>query len=185
MSSFASSLAYIAPASFSPSVWTEPVYGLAGQAATSRFDDVLAAEGWINRRNDLKVIRRYRDDWDGMGASAPSPQLVDTAIRVLERMQNSGGGASPPSAVSGTPMGHVTLEWHMGSDYLEAELIDAWHIEWMMERDGQFREWTERLIEEQPSGQYISTLAIGAESRGLRCSSSSISVPDTKSFHPQ
>lgn len=162
---------------------TETIYGVTGEASrrTTQFDDVIAAEGWIDRKNDLKVIRRYRDDWDGMGAIAPTPHIIDTAVRVLERMQNVGAGVSPPSAVSGTPMGHVTLEWHIGHDYLEAELVDAEHIEWMEERDGQFREWTERLIEDQPSRQYISTVALLAEPKEQMWSSSSTSVPYIKS----
>src|SRR5215469_769673 len=93
-------------ASSSPSAWTEPAYGPKVRAIQMAFEEAQVAEGWLNRQNDLKVIRRYRDDWDGMGASAPQPQLIDAAIRLLDSMKYR-ESISPPSAVSGTPMGHI------------------------------------------------------------------------------
>lgn len=126
--------------------WTQEVAAITSSGACSTSEGVPMLRRWAACENELKAIRRYRDDWDGMGARSPSPRLVDAAIQILKSFRRE-GRLSPPSAVSATPLGHVTMEWQMGESYLEAELTNPLCIEWMEEVNRETREWSEAMFE--------------------------------------
>src|SRR5437667_10595783 len=71
---------------------------------TSISADIVASSRWLDRENELKAIRRYRDDWDGMGATAPNPHIVDNAIRFLRKL-NREGEMGAPDSVGASPTG--------------------------------------------------------------------------------
>jgi len=175
--------AYVIQSAAVPPAMTSSIEYIAkrpGDVRTPTFADYAIAIRWIDRENDLKAIRSYRDDWDGMGASAPSPQLVDAAIRILKKIQYD-GSLSAPSAVSGTPLGCITLEWRFSDGrYLEAELIDPQHIEWMEEAGGEIKEWPETIYDSS-AAMFRTDTILGSESKDRMWSlRSKISVTDVE-----
>lgn len=94
--------------------------------------DAVVLKCWKQRENELKAIRRYRDDWDGMSATAPSPHLVDNAIRFLSYLKRSGEERAP-DAVAASPVGSIVLIWDSKDLYVEAEIAAVGIVEWMYE----------------------------------------------------
>ena len=76
---------------------------------------------WEEVVNQLLDARKLEDDWDGQGAVAPDPALVDRAIAfALSRQQT---GHAPPDFAIPTVNGTVVLEWHGFSEYVEFEVV--------------------------------------------------------------
>lgn len=88
---------------------------------------------WSHRIDDLLAIRLLEDDWDGLGAAAPTAALVDSAIDYVKMLRDQ-KELQPPTRVGAGPMGMVLLEWQVGCIYLEAEVTKPCHAEWMLER---------------------------------------------------
>src|SRR5687768_5020215 len=82
---------------------------------------------WDHIENAVRRLRDLHDDWDGMGAKAPSRALLDNSIDFLRYMNKDGNSA--PVAVSATPLGYVMFEWHE-PDYLEVVLPRPYYAEW-------------------------------------------------------
>lgn len=89
-----------------------------------------AATRWVKSESDLKSIRRYREDWDGFGSPAPDPILVDAAIRFLGKLRKD-GIFEPPFRVALSPNGSICIEWQSKEEYVEAEIVSEYQIEWM------------------------------------------------------
>lgn len=107
------------------------------------------ANAWQQRDKELLQIRRYGNDWDGLGTEAPNPAHVDVAREVLAilKRRNPNG---PPVRASLTPAGSITLEWQSKGYYVEAEVIGFNRIEWMEVREGEKAKlWVERLANEK------------------------------------
>jgi|SRR6185312_8641069 len=106
-------------------LWTEvPVYKELASIASAGVPNA-----WVRRRNELAAIRAYRDDWDGFGADAPDPRIVDTAIGFLHLLQ--GRGALPPTRVTLSPDGLVSMEWQDGDHLQQAQVVTETEVEWM------------------------------------------------------
>ena len=58
----------------------------------------------------LLEIRKLEDDWDGLGAPAPSVDMVDSAIQLLRQMKSRTKPA-PMRVVPGVT-GCIVFEWH-------------------------------------------------------------------------
>jgi hypothetical protein len=88
---------------------------------------------WTERAADLRRIRSLRDDWDGEGAEAPRPEVVDSVEDLLELLRRN-QSLPPPSRVVASPNGSVIIEWQMeGGAYREAECSEPYRAEWMLE----------------------------------------------------
>jgi hypothetical protein len=86
-------------------------------------------------------IRKLADDWDGLGAEAPSSGIVDSAIDLLKKLKAE-AALPAPSRAAAAPTGTVILEWQFGGTYLEAEITRPYYAEWMLQRPGQpARHW--------------------------------------------
>jgi hypothetical protein len=112
-------------------------------SASSHDDDI--EQSWRDRELSLIRFRRFRANWDGNGADAPDPQLIDTAIRFLRTlwMRN---WSDPPNIVALSPEGAVSIAWQYGKSFTEAEIVKADTVEWMMVRPGVRPDfWTESL----------------------------------------
>jgi hypothetical protein len=97
---------------------------------------------WKAIRADLLLIARLRDDWDGQGAKAPSPPVVESAFHILRLFHE--GGLSVPSSVVAAPDGAVVFTWETPNSYREAEISRPGHITWMAERENRpTRHWEE------------------------------------------
>ncbi len=93
-------------------------------------------ELWKERTDDLLRIRRIKHDWDGLGAEAPDSALVDSAISLLEKLRRE-SDLAPPTRIVATPAGTVLFEWQYDDGYEEAEIVEPYRAEWMLERPGQ------------------------------------------------
>jgi hypothetical protein len=98
---------------------------------------------WDSLLDRLLEIRTLKDDWDGLGAAAPRPEIVDSAIRFLKFLRR-GQVSPPPSRVAPSSNGAVLFEWQSGGSYKEAEIEETHRVEWMeLSADGSTRHWSE------------------------------------------
>ncbi len=96
-----------------------------------------AESGWSNRMTgliqELEDIQSLQDNWDGEGAEAPKAELVDSAIDLLGFLQSQ-QTLPPPTRMAASPAGNIILEWQFEQNvYLEAEIVEPFHVEWMLE----------------------------------------------------
>jgi hypothetical protein len=76
---------------------------------------------WKKRIEDLEAIRNYQNDWDGQGAEAPSPELMESAISLAQLLLHRAIDA--PSCVVPGVNGTVVFEWQgENGSYLEIEV---------------------------------------------------------------
>jgi len=84
---------------------------------------------WKQHIDDLLDIRRMEDDWDGLGAPAPSIALVDSAILLVQILKDK--GCHVPDRIVAGLTGTILLEWQgQGGAYLELEVTRPQHAEW-------------------------------------------------------
>jgi hypothetical protein len=93
------------------------------------------ARRWKEHSDDLLAIRRYKDDWDGDGADAPDPQLVDQAINFLAALRKT--AFDLPFRVALSPNGAIGIEWQSPGTYVQAEIVAYDRVEWTILLDGQ------------------------------------------------
>jgi hypothetical protein len=89
---------------------------------------------WQQLIDDLLAIRSLPDDWDGQGAEAPQPALVDGAITLAQDFKTS--GEAPADRVIAGVNGTVFFEWHRPTDYLEIEVTAPDKAEGRLVRKG-------------------------------------------------
>ena len=128
-----------ATSSFAAEAWTAEQavrvgLGSLGMDALASSPEHSLAHLWDLRLSDLLSIRRLSDDWDGEGAEAPGPELVDLAITLLDRWRAS--GVAVPERIVPSPNGTVVIEWQWPHAYLEADVINPRTIEWMIAEEG-------------------------------------------------
>lgn len=86
---------------------------------------------WREIGEEIVRFRSCRDNWDGLGASAANPDIIDRAIAFIELARELFGDRAPTRATLG-PNGTVAIEWHdkFGVCY-EAEIDADPEIHWM------------------------------------------------------
>src|SRR5262249_51228524 len=89
---------------------------------------------WDHVIEQLKTMMSLEDDWDGMGAEAPSREMMVSAIDLAEVFRSR--GYPPPTRVAATPSATVGLEWQEPPVYLEVEIITPDRTEWMQIIEG-------------------------------------------------
>lgn len=88
---------------------------------------------WQDRIDDLIHIRSLHDNWDGEGAVAPQPELVDS-LELFFGYIRAGDFLPPPSRIAASNQGTVVVEWQLeNGHYLEAECDQPFHADWMSE----------------------------------------------------
>lgn len=111
---------------------------LARQYRSDVWSDEAFAESqlnkqWSERMADLLRIESLRDNWDGEGAEAPLPELVDSLVELLSTFRAE-QTAPPPSRVVASPIGSVVIEWQLEDNvYAELECSEPYRAEWMLE----------------------------------------------------
>jgi hypothetical protein len=85
------------------------------------------SRSWDEVIDELLALRGLEDDWDGQGAQAPEPALVDTALSVATdfRAERMPPAARAVAGVNGT----VVLEWYSPTTYLEIEVTAPGQVE--------------------------------------------------------
>jgi hypothetical protein len=87
-----------------------------------------------------RIIRKMHamfllgDDWDGMGAKAPSRDIVFAALELACGLREVYDYPAP-TRVAPTPAGTIGLEWQEPSIYTEAEIVASGRSEWMQIKD--------------------------------------------------
>jgi len=99
---------------------------------------------WWHRRRDLLEIRKYQDGWNGFGADAPDPKMVDAAISFLHVLERRGD--TPPMRVTLSPDGLVAMEWQGDGGYWQAEIVSEREVEWMRVAPGRPTEFHTELL---------------------------------------
>jgi hypothetical protein len=93
--------------------------------------------GWQLAESELLAIQRLRDDWDGMGAKAPDPKVVESAFIFLDILRIS-GDSQPPESITASPRGRIVFSWQC----FEAEIVDPTRISFFQEfPDGEIATW--------------------------------------------
>lgn len=103
----------------------------------------LLEEEWVSSANRLNGFDKLADDWDGLGATAPDQDVVQSAkiFLSLKRKQNP---ELPPSRVLAAPDGSIVFEWQSGSIIFEIEIDAPGRANYMLEIPGKSpRFWTE------------------------------------------
>jgi hypothetical protein len=111
---------------------------------------------WEKAIRKIRAMMALRDDWDGLGASAPSSAIVFHAMRLARRKLETPSYPAPTRVVA-TPSGTIGLEWQQGSVYTEAEIVGSNQSDWVqILPGGGTRHWCEYLPEESTEGQGLS-----------------------------
>jgi len=92
----------------------------AGASVWSRAADD-PRQAWSQVIDELLRMRLLKDDWDGEGALAPHPSLVDGAISLARDLQANGTPAA--DRVLASPNGTICFEWFTPLGYQEIEVI--------------------------------------------------------------
>jgi hypothetical protein len=93
----------------------------------------------------VQKVVSFRDlgtDWDGLGARAPSPELLESSVGLAYVMRDR--GVDPPQCVIAGINGTVSFEWHdRDGTYTEIEIIRPFFAEVMVIEPGQpAKHWT-------------------------------------------
>jgi hypothetical protein len=92
--------------------------------------------GWSEALDALSQIRELEDDWDGLGAPAPSMTLVDSAVHLAQVLRAYRW--PPPCRVVAGLTGTILFEWQgAGGNYFEVEVTRPQHAEWVSIVPGQ------------------------------------------------
>ncbi|MFO0965196.1 MAG: hypothetical protein U0793_06375 [Gemmataceae bacterium] len=97
---------------------------------------------WRLAIDKVAAFATLEDDWDGLGAQAPTPELLQSALGLAHAfLQN---GVSAPDAVVPGLDGSITFEWHHpGGSYTEIQVDRPLHAEVMVIESGKPPEhWT-------------------------------------------
>jgi hypothetical protein len=115
---------------------TRSINGTALRSRTSRETEDSSAVDWEEVIDEIVALQSLGDDWDGLGAIAPTPELLASAIGLATLLQKDGMDA-PARAVAGTD-GTVLLEWQaVDGSYCEVEVDRPFHADVMLVLPGQ------------------------------------------------
>jgi hypothetical protein len=93
-------------------------------------------DGWSQHIDELLDMLRMEDDWDGLGAPAPAPALVDSSLSLALLLREDKWTA--PSRVVPGVTGTVLFEWQdADGGYYEIEVTRPGFAEWVRMLPGQ------------------------------------------------
>ncbi|HZK81214.1 MAG TPA: hypothetical protein VFC46_09115 [Humisphaera sp.] len=107
----------------------------------ANFLDWPEEDMWFKGKESIDRLFSLEDDWDGMGAKAPSAILIGNANDFLQSLR-CGEVVPPPSAVVATPLGTIMFEWQGMGAYFEAVISRPYVAEFLFEGlDGESISW--------------------------------------------
>jgi hypothetical protein len=89
---------------------------------------------WDQTTGDLLRMLTLSNDWNGLGAEAPSREIVESSIRFAQGLRQT--GCLSPSRVGAGPNGTILFEWQLEDVYVEAEITKPFLAEWMILEPG-------------------------------------------------
>jgi hypothetical protein len=96
---------------------------------------------WERVFEELRSLALLQDDWDGLGAKAPSPALLASAVKIAEWYRAS-NTIAPSRVVAGTD-GAIIIEWQAEGFYADLEIIKPYYAKGMVRMKGrQTQHWT-------------------------------------------
>jgi hypothetical protein len=96
---------------------------------------------WEEVFKELRSLSLLEDDWDGLGAKAPSPGVLASAVKIIE-WYRSAGSVVPSRVVAGTD-GAIIFEWQGEGYYADLEIPKPDHARGMLKMGGRATEhWT-------------------------------------------
>lgn len=119
-------------------VWIDNLTGIensidADIVMSSREFDLTRS--WTRCYEKLESISKLKEDWDGMDADAPDPDILETAFKFIGQIRAS--GELPPSRIVAMANGGILVEWHFDKENrIEAEITESGVIEYCLLRDG-------------------------------------------------
>jgi len=121
-------------------------------AATPTPDERAAqAAGWKKCIDALLDVRVLEDDWDGQGAPAPPPEVVDSAIvlAVLLRQRH----VAPPNVTVQGVNRDVLFHWQwVDGTFFEIEVIEPGLADaYLMPSGGKTQHWQLRACAAEPA----------------------------------
>lgn len=100
-----------------------------GNSSSSSETNLRNIEKWRSVSDEVSRFSNLQYDWDGLNADAQDPEIVETALRLIDDFCKN--GYPPPTSWIATPSGTVGLEWYTRKNYLEIEIVTPSLIEWM------------------------------------------------------
>jgi hypothetical protein len=99
-----------------------------------------AGNRWEAFVDQVAAMEHLSENWDGLGAKAPSHELLRSTLGLINLLQQQ--GVPPPSAAAPSTSGTVLLTWHgPGDAYCEVELTRPFHGEVMVIEAGKEPEY--------------------------------------------
>jgi len=99
--------------------------------AFKRVDVLPAARGALDPvavQTDIDSLRELAPNWDGYGAPAIDPAVIEAAKRFIDRLPEA---IAPRPRVVPMSNGTLQLEWHAGSKSLELEFESPHSIRYL------------------------------------------------------
>jgi hypothetical protein len=90
--------------------WARAVGLCAGNAGNRTRRSVEVGGAWEPAVQKIVSFQELGDDWDGLGAVAPSAELLESAIGLAYLFSEQ--DVNPPECVIAGVNGTVTFEWH-------------------------------------------------------------------------
>jgi hypothetical protein len=122
--------------------WDHEVGARNGITAHPEEPALTEAGPWEPAVQKIFSFQHLGDDWDGLGAKAPSRQLLESAIGLAYILSDK--GVDPPDSVVPGVDGSVTFEWQdPDGTYREVEIVRPLYAEVMMIEPGKpAKHWT-------------------------------------------
>lgn len=92
------------------------------------------AANWQGSIQQIEQLRTLAEDWDGQGATAPMPEVIDSAVQ-LALLYRSRQTPAPNRIVPGVG-GTVIMEWQIADGYCEVEIVRPGYAEGMLVTEG-------------------------------------------------
>ncbi len=126
----------------SKEVWLQEVSARNGAPVAGEGRPLPEAGAWEPAVQKIIGFQHLGDDWDGLGAKAPSRELLESAIGLAYVLSEK--GTEPPSRVVPGLDGTVIFEWQFkDGTYGEIEIERPFYAEVMMIPPGQpAKHWT-------------------------------------------
>lgn len=122
--------------------WLQEVSARNGAPAAGEGRPLPGAGAWEPGVQNIIEFQHLGDDWDGLGAKAPSRELIESAIGLAYVLRQK--GVNPPHVVVPGVDGAVLFEWQEADGtYTDIEIAQPFFVEAMMiEASKPAKHWT-------------------------------------------
>jgi hypothetical protein len=83
-------------------------------------DSITVLADWKACAEKIQTFRQLADDWDGDGAAAPEPNVIDVATTVAHNLSRK---MPAPDRIHVGVNGTIYFEWFAADRYIEIEVV--------------------------------------------------------------